>query len=75
MAETAENTPEQAKDKTKEDLKEHEATCKAESSATTTDAANKKTFLVTEKFLTEVLGVSVWSRGPLLEAWLALTIG
>lgn len=59
MAETAENTPEQAKDKAVEDPKEHEATSKTESSATTTGAANKKAFLVTEKFLTEVLGVSV----------------
>lgn len=61
VAETAENTPEQAKDKAVEDPKEHEATSKTESSATTTSAANKKAFLVTEKFLTEVLGVSVES--------------
>ncbi|XP_029184451.2 lon protease homolog 2, peroxisomal-like [Acropora muricata] len=60
VAETAENTPEQAKDKTEEDPKEHEATGKTESSATTTGAANKKAFLVTEKFLTEVLGPTMF---------------
>lgn len=59
VAETAENTPEQANDKTEEDPKEHGAASKTESSATATGAANKKAFLVTEKFLTEVLGVSV----------------
>lgn len=59
VAETAENTPEQAKDKTEEDPKEHGAASKTESSATATGAATKKAFLVTEKFLTEVLGVSV----------------
>ncbi|XP_015780323.1 PREDICTED: lon protease homolog 2, peroxisomal-like [Acropora digitifera] len=61
VAETAENTPEQAKDKAEEeDPKEHEATSKTESSATTTGAANKKAFLVTEKFLTEVLGPTMF---------------
>lgn len=60
VAETVENTPEQAKDKAEEDPKEHEATSKTESSATTTGAANKKAFLVTEKFLTEVLGPTMF---------------
>ncbi|XP_074617101.1 lon protease homolog 2, peroxisomal-like isoform X1 [Acropora palmata] len=60
VAETVENTPEQAKDKAEEDPKEHEATSKTKSSATTTGAANKKAFLVTEKFLTEVLGPTMF---------------
>ena len=70
MAEVAAKTPEKAKEDRKEDCKEQEPT-KTDSTASVSAGAEKKAFLVTEKFLTDALGVGVLSaflRGEHLKA-------
>lgn len=57
MAETTRNASEKAKENSEESAKENEAAPSKTDSTPAVASADKKAFLVTEKFLTDVLGV------------------
>ncbi|XP_068694451.1 lon protease homolog 2, peroxisomal-like [Montipora foliosa] len=59
VAEVAAKIPEKAKEDRKEDCKEQEPT-KTDSTASVSAGAEKKAFLVTEKFLTDALGPTIF---------------
>ena len=57
MAETTRNASEKAKENSEESGKENEAAPSKIDATSAVASADKKAFLVTEKFLTDVLGV------------------